>query len=51
MNDSNSNMFVDDLNSVITAKTESELIMKIQLEFKRIQDYLISHRMKLKLPD
>ena len=46
-NDASSNEFIDDLSSVISANTEEELNCKIKIEFQRIHDYLISHKMKI----
>ena len=42
-----SNMFVDDLSSVISGSTEEELLINIQAEFERIHQYLISHKMQI----
>ena len=47
INDSNSNEFVDDLNSVVSTNNEDELNKKIIMEFDRIHDYLVSHGMKI----
>ena len=42
-----SNMFVDDHSSVVSGKTEEELLKNIGKEFDRIQKYLVSHKMKI----
>ena len=47
INDASSNEFVDDLNSVISAKNETDLNIKIQAEFMRIHEYLVTHKMKI----
>ena len=42
-----SKQFVDDINSVIMAKTNSELMKRTLQEYKRIERQLINHRMKI----
>ena len=39
--------FVDDINSVIKAKTNEELVTKTMAEYNRIEKVLINHRMKI----
>ena len=42
-----SNMFIDDLSSVSSADSEEELNTCIKKEFQRIEDYLVSLKMKI----
>ena len=42
-----SNMFVDDLSSVISGETEADLTKNVIEEFNRVQEYLIEHKMKI----
>ena len=45
--ESESNEFVDDLSSLVSGRTEDEQVLNIKSEFKRVQDYLIGHRVKI----
>ena len=45
--DAESNEFVDDLNSVVSGNTEDGLVANIKIEFERIQNHLVEHRMKI----
>ena len=42
-----SKMFVDDANSLISATSDNELLVKLKCEFVRMQKYLINHKMKI----